>query len=95
MKIEKNKCDNCKKETEDSHAEIDWIQIEGTKMGDYFNISVSNGRKENGSARNKFYVAGKSLLDFCCFGCLCEYLGFKWEFTEFTKDDTNDTKPTM
>ena len=57
-------------------------------MGDFFKILVSNGKNEDMTSKTKFFVSGKKLLEFCCFGCLNEYLGF-------TKDDTNYRKITM
>lgn len=61
-------------------------------MGDCFNISVSNGKREDMTSKTKFFVIGKELLDFCCLECLIGYLGFR---KKIDKDDTNYRKITM
>ena len=73
MKILKHKCDYCTKESEGYNVK-DWIQIEGTKIGDLFTIRVSGGKKPDGGGITEFYKSGIGLLDFCSKRCLVNYI---------------------
>jgi hypothetical protein len=67
--IDKQKCDNCGKETYDKYEEIGWIQFVGGT------ITVSKGRKPDRCADSKFInLETSKYLDFCCLDCLVNYI---------------------
>ena len=72
MRIEKDKCNNCGKETTDRYLELGWIHI--GVSGNHtirFAFSFSLGRAENGSAQTAYF--SEKILDFCCMACLVKF----------------------
>jgi len=75
MKIEKNACNQCGKETVDVYAEKGWIRFNslGTNGID---ISVTKGRRDDGNAITDYKSFGASHmpLEFCSYECLKKFI---------------------
>jgi len=78
MKIERYKCENCGKETEDYYSEIGWLHAEG-KI-----ILTMGRRKSDRSYPIDVLLDGDS--DFCSVNCFVEYLAKKKEEREIKEE---------
>lgn len=85
MIIEVIKCDSCGKATEDIYHEIGWIHFEGVSY-----ISISGGRKKDGTSDSFRYIHNQEEIHFCCLHCLIEFLYFKEGYFNSTHFDLYD-----
>jgi len=79
MKVEKYRCENCGRETDDYYAEDGWIHIDST------GFEITKGRTKDGpAAYPRYFNSGiKSIddrgVDFCSLKCLIAFLEAKME----------------
>lgn len=81
-----NICNACGKRTDDYYAEIGWIRIAE------YGLSISNGRKRDGSANTERWysdiISPDGGLDFCCWVCL-----LNWLYANPNTDNKHGEKP--
>jgi hypothetical protein len=69
-RINKDKCDNCGKETDDNYEEVGWITVK------FKELRVSAGRYKGRTAQSWVYESGIE-KDFCCKDCFFEFVNKK------------------
>ena len=69
--IEKTRCDNCGKETEDIYKEHRWLHI--CAGGHTIQFVLMDGREENGNAKVRMREI-EDQADFCSITCLSDFV---------------------
>lgn len=69
MRIGKNKCNICDKETEDYYVIPGWINIE------IVTITICKGCEKGGNSRTRYQRYEDGALDFCSEKCFFKFFG--------------------
>ncbi len=79
--VRRDICDYCGKETSDRYASEGWVRVKGSPPDTRFQLTISIGREESGTAHTVFFEA--MVQDFCCLDCYFDYLQDKIEESEW------------